>query len=388
MTMKKLIVFLLIGSLLFSCDSAKKAMQRGSYAQACMMAIKKLQKKPSDEEHAQIFALAYQKANQRDLDRIEYLKQSGEQTSWDEVYKLYNTLSRRQELAETVLPLRAGGKTVNFEHINYHTKIIEAKNSAADFHYNKGRELLNGDKPEAREAYNHLVQVRSYTNNYSDLEQLIVEAKEKGTMNVFISPINKTYAQLSPEFLNNLVDFGMEQLDDNWTRYFNTPVKKQFDYNIFVAINTIYVSPNDMKESKEIVKKDVRDGWEYEFDSKGNVKKDSLGNDIKKPKYKTISCTVTKKIQNKFSTIKANIEIQDNKTQRIVSSTPIETKSVFNFVSAYANGDLNALDEETKKSIGKSPAAFPADIEMINYAGEDLKSQVIGAIKRNQKQIK
>jgi hypothetical protein len=386
--MRKLIAFLIIGTLLFSCDSAKKAMQRGSYAQACMMAIKKLQKKPSDEEHAEIFALAYQKANQKDLDRINYLKQSGEQTSWDEVYKLYKTLSRRQELAETVLPLRAGGKTVNFEHINYNAKLIEAKNSAADFHYNKGRELLNGDKAEARKAYNHLVQVRNYTNNYSDLEQLIVEAKEKGTLNVFISSMNKTYAQLSPEFLNNLVDFGMEQLDDNWIRYFNTPVKKQFDYNIFVAINTIYVSPNDMKESKEIVKKDVRDGWQYEYDSKGNVKKDSLGNDIKKPKYKTISCTVTKKIQNKFSTIKANIEIQDNKTQRIVSSTPVESKSVFNFVSAFANGNLNALDEDTKKSIGKSPAAFPADLEMINYAGEDLKPLVIGAIKRNKNKIK
>jgi hypothetical protein len=386
--MKNLIVVLLIGALLFSCNSAQKALQRGSYEQACILAIKKLQKKPLDEEHAQIFTVAYQKANQKDLDRIDYLKQSGEQTSWDEIYKLYKKLERRQELAETVLPLRAGGKTVNFEHINYNQKIIEAKNSAADFHYNKGRELLNGDKAEARQAYNHLVQVRNYTNSYSDLEALILEAKEKGTLNVFISPMNKTYAQLSPEFLGNLVDFGMEQLDDNWTRYFNTPVKEQFDYNIFVTINSVYVSPNDMKESKEIVKKDVRDGWEYEFDSKGNVKKDSLGNDVKKPKYKTISCTVTQKIQKKFSTIKANIEIQDNKTKRIVSSTPEEAKYEFNFISAYANGDLNALDEKTKNAIGKSPATFPADLEMINYAGDDLKQKVISAIKRNKNYIK
>ncbi|NJO90099.1 MAG: hypothetical protein HC831_15000 [Chloroflexia bacterium] len=248
--------------------------------------------------------------------------------------------------------------------------------------------MLNGDKAEARQAYNHLTQVRNYTNSYSDLEAHILEAKEKGTTNVFISPMNKTYAQLSPEFLNNLVDFGMEQLDDNWTRYFNTPVKEQFDYSIFVTINSIYVSPNDMKENKEIVKKDVRDGWEYEYDSKGNVKKDSLGNDIKKPKYKTISCTVTEKIQMKFSTIKANIEIQDNKTKRIVSSTPEEAKYEFNFVSAYANGDLNALDEKTKNAIGKSPAAFPADVEMINYAGDDLKQKVISAIKRNKSYIK
>jgi len=386
--MKKLVVILLIGVIFFSCDSAKKALQRGSYEQACMMAIKKLQKKPGDEEHAEIFTVAYQKANQKDMDRIEYLKLSGEETSWDEIYKLYKKLERRQQLAETVLPIRAGGQTVNFEHVNYNAKIIEAKNSAADFHYNKGIQLLNGDKSEARQAYSHLVKVRSYTNDFADLEKRILEAKEKGTNTVFISPMNKTYAQLSPEFLANLVDFGMDQLDDNWTRYFNTPVKKQFDYNIFVAITSIYVSPDDMKENKEIVKKDVRDGWIYEYDSRGNVKKDSLGNDVKKPKYKTISCTITSKIQKKFSTIKANIEIQDNKTKRIVASIPEEAKYEFNFVSSYANGDLNALDEETKKSIGKSPASFPADMDMINYSGEELKEKIIYSIKRNKKQIK
>ncbi len=45
------------------------------------------------------------------------------------------------------------------------------------------------------------------------------------------------------------------ELDDNWTRYFNTPVNQQFDYNIFISITSIYVSPNDIKESKEIKKK-------------------------------------------------------------------------------------------------------------------------------------
>lgn len=386
--MKKLIVLLLTSLVLFSCDSAKKALQRGSYDQACMMAIKKLQKKPADVEHAEIFTVAYQKANQADMDRIEYLKLSGEQTSWDEIHRLYTKLDRRQTLAETILPLRAGGQTVNFEHINYNEKIIEAKNSAADYHYNKGIELLNGTKEEARQAYNHLEKARSYSTNYPDIEQKIREAKERGTTNVFISPMNKTYAQLSPEFMASLVDFGMNDLDDNWTRFFNTPVKQQFDYNIFVSITSIYVSPNDVKESKEIVKKEVRDGWEYEYDSKGNVKKDSLGNDIKKPKYKTISCTVTKKIQQKFCTLKTNIEIQDNNTRRIVATIPEEAKYTFEFISAYANGDLDALDDATKKMIGRTPASFPADLEMINYAGQDLKQKIIASIKRNKNYIK
>ncbi len=42
--MKKLIVFLLASLMIYSCDSPKKALQRGSYEQACILAIKKLQK--------------------------------------------------------------------------------------------------------------------------------------------------------------------------------------------------------------------------------------------------------------------------------------------------------------------------------------------------------
>ncbi|NJO90100.1 MAG: hypothetical protein HC831_15005 [Chloroflexia bacterium] len=105
--MKKIIVVLLIGAVFFSCDSAKKALQRGSYEQACFMAIKKLQKKTSDEEHAEIFTIAYQKANQKDLDRVDYLKQSGEQTSWDEIYKLYKKLEKKTRISRDCITIKS-----------------------------------------------------------------------------------------------------------------------------------------------------------------------------------------------------------------------------------------------------------------------------------------
>ncbi len=386
--MKKLILLFLVSAILFSCDSPKKALQRGSYDQACMMAIKKLQKKPGDIENAEIFTVAYQKANQADIDKIDFLKLSGDQNAYDDIYSLYNALDRRQTLAETILPLRAGGKTVDFEHINYSGMIVEAKNSAADFHYTKGLELINGDRNDARKAYDHLVQARNYSSQYPDLEKRIQEAKEKGTTYVFITPLNKTYAQLSPEFLGGLVDFEMNQIDDNWLRFFNSPTREYFDYNVFVTINSVYVSPDDTKETKETLKKDVRDGWIYQYDSKGNVKKDSLGNDLKTPKYKTVSCTITRKLQKKFSTIKCNIEIQDNLGKRIVASIPTEGQANFEYLSSFANGDLNALDVETKKSVGKSPISFPDDLDMLDFAADKLKPIIIESIKQNKNYIK
>jgi hypothetical protein len=385
--MKKLTFIILAITFLFSCDSAQKAMQRGSYEQACFMAVKKLQKKPDDSEHAQILALAYQKANQVELDRIEYLKLSGEEHAWDEIYTLYSKLDRRQTYVETVLPLRAGGQTVNFENINYNAKILEAKNSAGDFHYNKGIELMEGDKNQCREAYDHLLQAKQYRSNYPDIDKKIMDAKEKGMTNVLISPLNKTYAQLSPEYMGKLVDIGLNKLDEKWVRYYNTPQLDYFDYTIFVAISSIYVGPDGNDQTKEIVKKDIQDGWQYEYDSKGNVKKDTAGNDIKVAKYKTISCTLTKKEQKKQCVIKISVETQDNKTRRVLSSIPDEAAYNFYYFSSYANGDLNALDEETKKTIGRSPIAFPGDMDMINYCTNELKPRIENSIRSIRKNI-
>ena len=386
--MKKITILALVISILFSCDSAEKALQRGSYEQACYMAVKKLQKKPDDSEHAEILTVAYQKANQADLDRIEYLKLSGEEHSWDEIYKLYSNLENRQTYVETVLPLRAGGRTVNFEHINYNAKIIEAKTSAADFHYNKGIELMNGDKEQIRQAYDHLVQAKNYKASYPDIDKKILDAKEKGTSFVLVSPLNKTYAQLSPEFLGNLVDFSMSKLDDKWIRFYNTPQVEFFDYTVFVGISSIYVSPDDKKEEKEIIKKEIRDGYTYEYDSKGNVKKDSLGNDVKVPKYKTISCTLTKKTQTKFCVVKVNVETQDNLAKRILNTTPTEARYNFEYTSAYANGDLNALDDATKKLLNNSPVAFPDDLTMIQHCTDLLKPKIEESIRSNKRFIK
>jgi hypothetical protein len=385
--MKKIAIIILSISILFACDTAEKAMQRGSYEQACFMAVKKLQKKPDDAKHAEILALAYQKANQADMDRIEYLKLSGEEHAWDEIYNLYSKLDRRQTYVETVLPLRAGGQTVNFEHINYNAKILEAKSSAGDFHYNKGLELMNGNKKQCREAFDHFLQAKKYKPNYPNVDKLILDSKEKGMTNVLISPLNKTYAQLSPEYMNSLVDLSMNKLDEKWVRYFNSPQFDNFDYTIFVAVASIYVSPNDKKEVKEIVKKEIRDGWKYEYDSRGNVKKDSLGNDIKVPKFKTISCTLTTVEQRKNCIIKISVEIQDNQTNRILSTVSDEERYDFNYNSAFAHGDIEALDEQTRKLTGRSPIAFPDDMEMIQFCTDKMKDRTENIIRNSRKYI-
>ncbi|MBN1252666.1 MAG: hypothetical protein JXR51_13785 [Bacteroidales bacterium] len=387
--MKNTIFFMVIAILFsFSCNSAKKALEKGNYNDAFYKSVKKLQKKPNDQEQAEIFTISYQKANQQDLDKINLLQVSNEKDIWEEIYKSYTNLDNRQKTAETVLPLRVVGKTTNFQHIDYSSKIVNAKKNAAEYFYRKGLELLMGDKLSVRNAYNHFVKAKTYSNNYSDIDQLMNQALEKGTTHVIITPLNKSEINVAPEYLFNLVDFGMQDLDQNWVKYYNNPQKPSYDYNIVVSIVNIYISPDQLKETKEEIKKDVEDGWLYEFDDKGNVKKDSLGNDIKHKKYKTISCNLISKTQRKNSNIEVTVEYQDNKTKRIIETTPLSASYEFQHISAFANGDLNALDEKTRKIIGQGIISFPTTDVMLKNLTDNLKQKIKTDIKNNNYRIK
>ena len=73
--MKQIIFFLGLAIIFsYSCNSSKKALQKGNYNDAFYKSAKKLQKKPNDQDQAEIFTISFQRANQQDLDKISYLK--------------------------------------------------------------------------------------------------------------------------------------------------------------------------------------------------------------------------------------------------------------------------------------------------------------------------
>ena len=73
----------------------------------------------------------------------------------------------------------------------------------------------------------------------------------------------------------------------------------KYDYFVNVNVRNIAVSPDQTMQRDTVVKKDVEDGFSYQLDKKGNVMKDSLGNDIKTKKYKTLQCALIETIQSK-----------------------------------------------------------------------------------------
>jgi hypothetical protein len=136
-----------------------------------------------------------------------------------------------------------------------------------------------------------------------------------------------------------------------------------------------------------VIKKQVEDGFEYMLDRKGNVMKDTLGNDIKVKKYKTLQCAMIDTWQRKACQITGDIEVVQSYPEKVLKKDPIGAQAAFEHVSSRALGDTQALDARQLEKTKSNPVPFPTDIDMVVRCSESLKAAIRGAIQNNRNYI-
>ncbi|HET6245638.1 MAG: hypothetical protein H0V01_00530 [Bacteroidetes bacterium] len=372
-----------------SCISSKKHMDRGQYDIAITKSVKKLKKNRNNEKHMLILEKSYNLANERDKERVGFLKLEGNPDIWDDVYQSFLSLKGRQARVKPVMPLKvpSTGRVISFDFVNYDEEIINAKRKAAEFYYVRGTLLLeNGSKENARSAYNDFKNVQKFFSDYKDLNQQINKALDIGTSHVAFKMQNASGIPLPLAFEEDLTKISLNDLNGQWVK-FHTIIEKNafYDYTVKVNIRMIDISPEGLKEVHFIETKDVQDGFQYLLDKNGNVMKDSLGNDMKAPKYKTITCNLIETQQKKTARIAGTIDFIDNHTGQLLKSDPIASDVFFDHISLIAIGDLNALKPETKKMIGIKPMPFPPNPEMIMQCGNIMKGMTKNILVNNQR---
>ena len=161
----------------------------------------------------------------------------------------------------------------------------------------------------------------------------------------------------------------------------------KFDYYVNVNVKNIAVSPDQTIQRDSVIKRDVEDGFKYILDKKGNVMKDSLGNDIKVKKYKTLQCALVETIQSKACRIDGDVEVIQVNPDKVLKKDPIGAQANFENISSRALGDLGALNQQQLDRTKSSVVPFPTDIEMIIRCSESMKMAIRGAIENNRRFI-
>jgi len=389
--MKKIYILVIFSALLLAgCGSAKKQLESGNYDAAIDKAVRALRKDSDSSKDIESLERAMNIVTDQDNERIRYLKMEGRPNAWDEIYLIYKRMSDRQTMVRTVTPLEYNGRTIQFPYVDYMQEMVIAKKKAADYYFNHGQELMkNGSKESYRQAYAEFIRAKDYIGDYEGIDRMIQESHYLGISRVYVTVKNYSVVKFPQEFEQDLLALDLPQLNSEWVEYHTTVLNEstEFDYLVNVNVRSVGVSPDQQFQRDSLVKATVEDGFDYVKDARGNVMKDSLGNDVKVKKYKALQCALIQTFQVKECVIQGDVEVLSYNPEKILKKDPIGATSNFEHISARAIGDVNALNAEQKKMLQSQIVPFPSDLDMVIMCTENLKRAIRGLIQQNRRYI-
>jgi len=389
--MKKIAPVLMILLIALSgCGSSKKQLERGNYDAAIDLAVRDLRRDPSDSKQIATLDRSYKIVNEQDNERIRFLKMEDKPANWDEIYQTNKRMSDRQSLVRSVTPLELNGRTIEYPYIDYMPEMVAAKRKSADFYYAHGNELMKNQlKDSYRQAYYEFVRARDYVGDYEGIDNKIEDSKFLGMSRVLITLQNRSILKFTQEFEEDLLSINLPAINSEWVEYHtqNLNPDTKYDYLINVNVKNIAVSPDQTMQRDSVIKRDVEDGFSYQLDKNGNVMKDTLGNDLKTKKYKSLQCALVETVQSKTCQIDGDIEIVQINPNKVLKKDPMGAQSNFEHVSARAIGDVKALNQAQLNKTKTQPMPFPPDMEMVFRCSEALKQAINGAIQSNRRFI-
>ncbi len=393
--MKKTILFTTILVLLIACGGVKKtqeAINTGNYSAAINKAIRNLadnKTKKGNQPYVLLLEEAFKKYTQRELENIAYLKKEGNPANYNAIFKGYSRLKNIQEQIKPLLPLQVyeEDRNARFSFSNYDNEILVAKDNLSDYLYNNASELLQNAKykEDYRNAYRDFEYLNELSPGFADSREKMDEAYIKGLDYVKVNMVNDT-EQIVPERLEEeLLNFNTYGLNNQWTQYHTNPLAEvNYDYEMEVAFRAINISPEQIQEKQIIKEKQIKDGVEVLVDADGRVVKDSLGNEIKIDRFRTVSCNFYQFTQLKSAQVTGNVSYIDLQKKQQLISYPISSEFVFEHVYANYNGDKRALDNDLVPLLNRVAIPFPSNEQMVYDAGEDLKSRLKDIVVRQK----
>lgn len=382
--MKKILFILAAMLFAVSCNSSKKMLERGQYDRAIERSAEKLQKKPDKHKELEVLKEAYELANMFDRERIEFLELEGLDDNWIEIFELYEQLDRRQNRVKR-LPSQIRNQ---FTFYNYSEEIIESKAAAAEVSYKRGMDCMNsGGKAGYRNAWEEFERAAEIFPGFKDAEENLILAHNNGRNNALFIAENNSGIMVPEFFSTELSKITLKELNTHWLN-FDTFENEHtiYDYLLVMNIREISFSPEMVERNVIRESKSVEDGMTYEYDGDGNVKKDSLGNDIRVPDFKEVSAEVTETVQRKTAFLGGSIDIYETNGDQLIYTENLSVEALFENHYGSFSGDRRALSEESNEMVGGQELPFPSNEQMVMNSADLLKERAKILI-RNQRNL-
>jgi len=385
-TMKRTLLIIAI-AVLTACGGVKKTQQAvntGNYMTAINKALKNIRGNKTKKRNQSFVLLleeAFAKHQQRELDRIAFLEKENNPNKLRAIYEGYVGLVNLQDQIKPLLPLPvyADNRNASFSFGNYGNDLLNAKDRLSAHLYDNADNLIKNanSKFDYRTAYDDLNYLNEINPGYANTVMKMEEAYSKGLDYVKVQVNNATEQIIPARLEDELLDFNTYGLDNFWTQYHARPIKDmRYDYAMSLDFREINISPERVNETQIIKEKVIKDGFDYVLDKNGNVAKDSLGNDIKVDKFKTVRCNFYQFTQLKTAQIGARVSFTNLANGQEINAYPLSSEYIFEHVYANYEGDRRALDNDLVALLDLAAVSFPTNEQMVYDAGEDLKARL------------
>ncbi len=397
--MKKILILSILFTILFSaCVTPTSLMTKADYDGAVRLAVQRLANNNKSDKNSLVLERSFQKVQELDMGRITFLRKEGQPSSWEEINTIYKRIEHRQRLVKTVTPLtikKENNRLAIFKFEDVNEALVGSQAAAAAYLYASAEKNIatskqNNDRFAARAAFNELKKIDTYYKDYKDKESLKLEAKRLGISHVFVKMMNNSGMIIPERFEQELLKIYVKDLDSEWLS-FVTQRRDGFvyDYHIVMNIGQVAVSPEQQRDREYIEEKDIPDGNEPVLDGRGKPKKDSLGRDITRPRFRHVKANILEVHQQKNTRVAGNMEIYEVSTHapQQIKQVPIVADAIFENYAATFKGDREALTEQTAKRIGNRPVPFPPTPDMLMQAADRLKPILKQAIADNRRML-
>ena len=390
--MKKIITILIISLLVSNCavKHTQKLVYSGDYDNAIIIAVSSLasnKDKKSKQEYVLLLEEAFAKAKERDLNSISLLEKEANPTQIERLYEMYVGLNNRQEKIKPLLPLQIinQNREAVFQFDNYNEKLVGTKNALSNYLLDNAKTLLKkNNKKDYRKAFDDLSYLNRINPNFKEVNELLNEAKFKGSDYVVVRTKNETNMIIPARLQSDLLDFNTYGLNDKWTVYHNLEQKGiTYDYGISIRFRDVIISPEQIKEREFIKERRIKDGQKKLIDANGKEVIDEKGKVVFVDNLKDITVRINEFRQFKSCQIEAKVEYSNWKTNELLQSFPLRSEFIFEHIYANYKGDRRAAEDNYYSVFDKRSVPFPTNEQMIYDTGEDLKQKLKSILSRN-----
>jgi hypothetical protein len=266
--MTKFYLLLIASSIyLFSCKSASKSYQKGDYADAIELGVKKLQKDPYDAETKEIIQSSYNYAVNERENQVRILSNSNDD---DRYAKIYNEYLHLQDLYQTIHAYPVPARLIKTK--DYSEFVQTYRDKAAEVHIERADGWLSeGTKKAYREAYNELNAAMRYRPNDINLKRRKDSTYLEALTKVLVVPMQNggyqyTSSQQIQNFQNDILRTLAYNMNNNFVKFYsewearnkNIEPDQTLELNLSrIAIGQPYDNRSSREVSKEVVIKEI-----------------------------------------------------------------------------------------------------------------------------------